>query len=295
MIYSLSISSAFIVTCSSDSTIRLWETISYAQISQFDIKIPCLAVTFNPDGSLFVAGFSDGSLQFFSTSLLKNIGKSQVFNCPVSCLCWISLEKLFVSSATGLVIEINAENWSRMSLTTEEVGMAGGQILSLDWKNGYLCAATDIGKISVWDNDKIVDIYNVFENPHGIEVDSTEESIKSTHKLYQQLSNVQSAAKFYQDELMICTASTLQYILFRNFISHNVIKRVVINHFPISLDILEDHFAVGCADNILMVYNNKTSETCDLTGNSSQVDIVSYDKSGLISASNGEILIYKFK
>ncbi|CAG9312063.1 unnamed protein product [Blepharisma stoltei] len=290
------VADSMIISTASDNTIRLWDTETFSQITQYDIKLPCTSLAFSPNNEIFVAGFSDGSLQFFSTNLLKSVGKSQPFKSRVSAICWKNESRLFVASETGVVLMLSSENWNRLTLNSEEVGMAGGKPLSLDWNEGFLAAAADSGKISVWDYEKIVDIYNVFENPHGLDIDNTEESLNSTYKIYKQLNQIHSSAVFLDEENVACIASTLQYILIRNFLIHQTTRRIVLSHFPISLDVNQSMgcMIIGCSDNKVLLYSQNTEETQEISGNSGQVIKVGFMPNGAFSAANSEVLIYKF-
>ncbi|CAG9320539.1 unnamed protein product [Blepharisma stoltei] len=287
---------SMIISSASDGTIRLWETESFSQIMQYDIKLDCLSLVFSSNGGMFAAGFADGSLQFFSISLLKSLGKSQPFKCGVSSICWKDQLKLFVGSENGAILMITSENWENLNLSSEEVGTAGGNALALDWHEGYLLATSDCGKITVWDFEKIVDIYNIFESPHGLDIDNAEESIKSTFRLYQQLSQIHTSAAFLNSENLVCIASAQQYLFFRNFIAHQTTRRFALNHFPISLDanLSLDCLIIGCSDNKVLFYNGKTETVQELSGSSGEVRKIGFMRNGAFSASKSEILIWKF-
>ena len=75
-------------------------------------------------------------------------------------------------------------------MSSDELGMIGSSVLSIDFKDEFVLASSENSKVTVWDEKRVLDIFDVLENPHGEIIDSSEVSLENTFKLYSGLGKI---------------------------------------------------------------------------------------------------------
>ena len=281
-----------IATAGKDNCIRLWETSELNEVTQHKNSEECLALKFHSSLPLLAAGFSSGTLRFYNTSSFSCIAKSQPFSNSITAMAWD--QDLYIGSQTGVVSSISCSSWEQLDLCQSEVGMAGGGVKSLDCQPGMVVGSTDIGKFTVWENQTPLDIFNVFQNPHGEEVDQSQDSLQYTLKLYQQLGQVETSVKFVDSERIACTSSALQYLFIRNFRSQEIEKRIVLSHFPTCLETIGEVLVMGTDDKLVVVYDLETQETQEYSSHSYALKHISCVEGTFVTTADKEFIAWKF-
>ncbi len=83
----------------------------------------------------------------------------------------------------------------------------------------------------------LVDQFDMYDNPHGIE-DMSSEEIEKTKELYRNKTTEYCGAKFPKEssaDIFYSFVGSLQYIFVRNFVEKAIVKRVSLMHFPTCL------------------------------------------------------------
>lgn len=280
-----------LATSANDDTIRVWDRNRYSEVTQFEITTECTSLAFHDTKNLLAAGFFDGTLRFYSVSSFKCLGKSQPFTAALTCIAWKN-DKMIIASETGSVSCINSNNWETLDLALEDIGTANGCINNLDTLDELIVVITDSGNVNLWERQNSIDNFSILENPHETQTNYSEESIKSTIKLKQKIVKLNADVKFSDETTYIIIASTLQYLTFRNFRSHTVLKRIALSHFPCSLDIKLRSIIIGNSDGTLILYNSETEDLQEYLGSSYSIKTVKYTGNEIVSVSKNEVIVW---
>lgn len=129
----------------------------------------------------------------------------------------------------------------------------------------------------------LIDIYNLLDKPHENTLSNiSPESLE-----------VFAAFSPVEPKIIILAIRGLQQILFRNYIRHNITKRVEISAFPLCLSVHDKKIAIGLNDRRFVILEEE--KISEYKGHSEGVIGVSITPRGIISASKCEIGIWSIE
>ena len=282
-----------------DNTIRIWNIESREQELQFKcVNSACISLTLHPSLPYLLGGFDDGSLRAFELSG-KCVGVAQVSNAVATSVMVCDEDSLVVGTSTGMMVLVMVEKWNPFTVKLLDFGRAGAYVTALDkTQNRYLLAATTEGKVSIWqkkltgesllhskmfkDSEFILaDIYNV--------IDPEKQTLFFAHG-----ESLEAKARFYSDgKTVLIVVKSIQYLLFRDFSSHTITRRVSLNAYPMSLGVLGTRIGVGLSDRRVLVYHEGQIQEYD--AHSDSVSALIFTQHHLVTCSNTEIAVWNLQ
>ncbi len=186
-----------------------------------------------------------------------------------------------------------------------------GAITDLDLAAGnsnnlLLSVATSKGDISIWTTlprDRAdgaprfdcgslgkLDGMNIFESPHGIEVPAEDLLVYKEKQRH----NVRARVMRDDPGVCVCCCDSLQYLYIRDLSGHQIVKRVVIDAFPLSLALLPAHnwVAVGATDGTVKMKNVESLEEQNVRIGAAPVLAVAAAENGeyVVAGTKGEMV-----
>lgn len=290
-----------IASASKDQTIRIWNEETLEQEMQFrSANHYCLALAFHPSLQYLCGGFSDGSLRVFDLLSTKCIGTTKTTLGTITSLIFSpDGENILVGSETGAITVVFVERWNPLNVRIIEFGMVGSRILSLDIKDRTIIVSTVDGKASIWEKkftaQSLLD-KKLFENEQSefnlIDVYNVLEHSEKAKNFYPQPDSLECKVRFdpVTDRVCLIIIRGLQYLLFRNYAQHQIIRRVSLSGFPMSLSIDGAKIAIGLGDRRILVYENGQMQ--EYQGISESVGALVFSKNGLVSCSGTELTLW---
>ena len=254
---------------------------------------------------LLIGCFNDGCIRFWSLRTLKQLRKAQ-----------ISSEKLTAMSTNGTSVFIGNEAGSLFILNFVSIDPVlgniqkieselEGAITSIDFTcSPFVIASSSKGDIITWEvigdlgiksipeKCELIerDRWNIFENPHGIEVSHEDLMIYRERQRH----NVKAIIYKEDPRIAICGCDTLQYLYIRNQKTHEIEKRVVIDTFPIAISLLPIHnwIAIGGSDGTIKLKNIENLEEENVRVSCAPIETVDVFSEGtsIVTGGKGEII-----
>ncbi|CAG9309951.1 unnamed protein product [Blepharisma stoltei] len=291
----------FIASASKDQTIRIWNEETFEQDIQFlSASYYCLSLAFHPSLPYLCGGFNDGSIRIFDISSTKCIGTTKACLGLITSLVFSKDgDNILVGTEAGMITAVFIERWNPLNIRLIDFGKAGGRIINIDIKERSLLASTVEGKVSVWEKkftaqsllDKklfeseqsefnLIDIYNVLE-PN-----------EKSKNYYPQPESLECKARFdlLNDKILLITVRGLQYLLFRNYATHQIVRRVNLSGFPLTLAVNGTKIAIGLCDKRIIVYEDGKIQ--EYKGISDSVGALVFTAKSLVSCSGTELSLW---
>jgi hypothetical protein len=167
------------------------------------------------------------------------------------------------------------------------------EILSVDCKSRQVLASTSTGLLNIWEKKFTGDFQEkLFEKSQEfnlIDFFDFKEPYERTKHVYPQAESLECKAKFdvISEKLVWIIIRGAQYLIQRNFSSHQVLRKINLAGFPLCLDLFEHRIAVGLADRRVMVYADGNIH--EFLTHSAPVLQLALFKKGLATVSGNEI------
>jgi len=303
-------------SASHDGTLRVWSSKSCDQVMQFQTEsAQCVLVKYHPMERRAVASYSDGYIRFFNLERACIDGKSHVMTAQdhITCLEFDteSDNTALVGTKNGCLAFVKIESWEPLSVKRANAAEIGSSISSVDFNRimggVYWLASNENGEVYVFKNIKgrdngrvnffLQDCNHIMNNPHGETIDDADASIRHTQNLFK-YSKGPSYAKFspIDGEVYLSIVLNLQYVIFRNFSTHETLQRVALNHFPTTLAVCPhgQTYVVGTQDNLVELFDFETHSIQDFKGHSSAVTSLAFSADGkqILSGAGEEVFLW---
>lgn len=295
-----------IITANSDSTVKIYAQQTCDILHEYryaDGECKAFVIIEN----ILIGGFSDGFVRFWNLATLAQIGKAQI--CASGITSMASKDRTFIlgNDLGGIfVISVLSCDPLTMSMQKVELGLEGS-ITSLDWTcENCWTVATSKGDIGVWEilgklpagnlspeascEIKTKDVWNIFENPHGVEVPQEDLIIYKEKQRHL----VKSMQLKDEPDYSISICDSLQYLYIRDLVNHQIIRRVIIDIFPLKAVCLpiRNWVAIAGTDGTLKLKNLENLEEENVRahyGPIQNLDIYD-DGTHIVSMSKGEMI-----
>lgn len=87
----------------------------------------------------------------------------------------------------------------------------------------------------------IVDEFEIYDNPHGSNIDQNSEQQSITAQLYKDTqAETKIAVSKVNQGCYYAINSTLQYLFVRNYLRRQIVSRIVLHDFPLSISLFEN-------------------------------------------------------
>ena len=254
-----------IATASEDNTIRIWNPRTLDQDTH--ILVPtskCLCLVFHRSLPYLVAGFHDGSIKAFEIQSSKCLGSSRSSLAPITCLTFtVDSDGLVLGTESGVIIAVIIKKWAPFTVDFVEFAVMTGMVLEIDVKPRMVLATTSDGVMNVWEKKYTGETLahtKLFENTelqfNLIDIFDFKEPHERTKHIYPQADSLECRGKFDQviEKMVWVIIKGAQYLIHRNYLTHQVTRKINLAGFPLCLGVSEQRVAVGLADRRVIVY-----------------------------------------
>jgi WD40 repeat protein len=296
----------YVSSLSSDGVVKVWNERNWSQVmSGYREEAKALTLATHSDGRYLAVGQMGGTVEIFDLNQLKSLGRAVICQTDITCVTFTSSDALLIGTDTGVIYLLSILSWSPLHIQFTELTSAGSDIQSLSLLNSHCLASTSQGKVCVWtdscaqafsrdtrkDTFEVRDIFAIMDNPHGLE-----ESDVELYK-YQESFRTQACFLAERKNVYVAITSSLQYVFFRDFDTREVLHRLPLLHFPMSLSVSPSSQAlvIGTTDRLVQVYSLDSEEHQDYLVHSHAVSALCVWKGLVVSGSLGELAVWRLK
>eukprot|EP01022_Parablepharisma_sp_SALTPOND_P017801 TRINITY_DN2893_c0_g1_i1.p1 TRINITY_DN2893_c0_g1~~TRINITY_DN2893_c0_g1_i1.p1 ORF type:complete len:1515 (+),score=148.49 TRINITY_DN2893_c0_g1_i1:576-5120(+) len=295
-----------IVAAGTGSTVKIHSQQSFDLLAEYVLP-DTYCSAFATIGELLVGSCSDGCIRFWSLKTLKQLGKTHISSAGLTAMCGKE-RTLIMGNEIGVIFVATFLSIEPISASLQKIESdLEGAITSIDFScSPLIAAASSKGDIVVWEvvgklpgetltprgscELKERDKWNIFENPHGVEV-SAEDLLIYKEK---QRHNVMAVVLKEDPDVLICGCDSLQYLYVRDMNTHQIQKRIVIDVFPMKIMLLPIHnwAAIGGTDGTIKLKNmeNLEEENVRVHYSSVQAMEVFLDGTHIVTGAKGEMI-----
>jgi len=261
-----------LASASSDQSIKIWNMETYDQLLKIAIpKEECLCVAFHPFKQMCVCSFSDGFIRFFDLLNAKNMGRCMMNeNDKVVDLAFFpNGTHILASSKAGMLDLISIEKYEPLSIKIMTIlntrnSISSTKISSIE-PYAKLMLCSNNGKMSVLNRKKLTSQnYEAFDNddmPKYILMDAFNLAEYESNGFKEKLTGDKSLNAYYQASapgkvvpksepkevlgdfsyiepgIVICCEKKGTNIYVRNYVLHQIIKRIPIESPILTFDL----------------------------------------------------------
>jgi len=295
-----------LISGGTDNTIKFFSKENCDLLMEFNfssIETRCNALTIIND--LVIGCFNDGCVRFWSLRTLKQLGKTRISSSALTAMSTNGLA-LLIGNEAGAVFVMNFVSLNPLLGNIQKIELAmEGSITSIDYTSSpFIIASTSKGDITMWEMNVDLalhnipekcllierDRWNIFENPHGVEV-SYEDVLIYKEK---QRHNVLGMVYKEDPRLSICSCDTLQYLYIRDTVTHSIQRRVIIDIFPMKIIQLPAHnwIGIGGTEGTIKMKNIENLEEENVRLHYSPVQAIEVypEETNIVTGGKGEII-----
>ncbi|XP_056392449.1 WD repeat-containing protein 90 isoform X2 [Hyla sarda] len=289
-------------TCGEDGSVRVWSLHSCELLLQFQVlNQSCLCLDWNrhpPSNQRIAAGYSDGTIRFFSVSRTEMEMKLHPHPCAVTAVAFSITGEVLLSGGkdglmavssprTGMTIRILSDHKGAPISTIqfsprkpEELGQQGGEI--------WLAASSD-RRVSIWASDWAKDKCELLDWLSFPAPDSEKDAD----------SPVPTLAAFcpWQPGTVVYTGFGMEKeALFYSLAQKQVLLRIPLSHFATSLSMSSaaSLLVTGSRERLLRVIDSSASTQQDFSAHDDCVHLCRVSPSGnlLFTSSYNQVLVW---
>ncbi|XP_028331789.1 WD repeat-containing protein 90 isoform X1 [Gouania willdenowi] len=290
-------------TCSEDGSVRVWSTISYELVVQFQVLTQaCACVCWSPcsnkDDARVAAGYSDGTLRIFSLASTEMEMKLQPHHTSVSSIQYSSTGHVILSAGNNGLVAVSSpvngatlrvfSDHKRATVTTIQCVNEECKNFGVEGNEMWLAAGSD-RRVSVWAADWLKEKCDLLDwltfpaPPHSVD-DSLPPSL---------------AAFCPSDHsLVIYTGYAAEKELsFYSLVKKQIIKKIALPHWAtcMSLSSKSQLIAIGSRECVLKLIKINSGRFQDFLQHSDSLQTCCFSPSGaaLFSVAFNEILLWE--
>jgi len=255
-----------LVSSTSDQTIKIWNTETYDQLLKIAIpKEECLALAFHPFKQMCVCSFTDGYIRFFDLFNGKNMGRCMINenDLVVDLAFFPNGTHILTASKAGMLDLIAIEKYETLSIKIStilnvRVSIASARISNLE-PYSKLLISTQTGKINIMNRRKLTssnyEAFSIDETPKYTLMDTFNLTEYETNG-FQEKSNAEKSLTGYyegqkrmngrevlgnfaytENDIVLCIEKGGKNLYIRNYMLHQVIRRVTLESPVLTLDV----------------------------------------------------------
>lgn len=284
-----------IATGSYDSTIRVWNPSTNEQTTH--IFVPnqiCTCLAFHTSYPYLVAGFADGTLKAFEVYSNKCLGSTRSLFTKITCINFTpDCDCLIIGSQSGVILAVLVSKWNPFIIDFFEFCNLGKEILGLDSKSRRVLASTIDGLLNVWEQkftgEQQHKFFDKSQEFNLIDFFDFKEPYERTKHVYPQAESLECKGKFdfISEKLVWVIIRGAQYLIERNFVAHQIVRKINLAGFPLCISVYEHRIAVGLSDRRVIVYADGSIHEY-LSHSQPLTDLVLFSK-GLGTVSGNEV------
>lgn len=126
----------------------------------------------------------------------------------------------------------------------------------------------------------LIDIYNLLDKPHENTISNISPESLEIYAVFSPI----------EPKILILAIRGLQQILFRNYIRHNILRRVEISAFPLCISVNDKKIAIGLNDRRFVILEDEKMQ--EYKGHTEGVTGVYITNRGIVSVSKSEVGIW---